>query len=302
MRTRSARVLFASLLLSGAACQTARPQPASEPGSLERGDVDPELWSAMQRAKAELDAGHSLCAFARVEALRRSNNEAFETAFPPIFLHRPGFDPSPRGEQKLIDWLASHPADEPSVMRLADVYISRSSWAQAEPLLRKAMALQPDYVDPVLVLARVRSDQQDEAGAKQLMEAYLASHPNSALAILSAASQKEGKAQLDALEAARAKLPQDAQVLFTLAAAVQKSDDLVRAEELFRRAAELGPSDATIQAWTGRFFLKARNDPKSALVYYLRAYFLSPDFYETEFVEARIGRMISDADLESCAQ
>ena len=64
--------------------------------------------------------------------------------------------------------------------------------------------------------------------------------------------------------------------------------------------ADLARSNVMVQAWTARFFLKAVSKPREALDYYYRAYFLDPDFYETEFVEARIARMVPSAELDAC--
>jgi tetratricopeptide (TPR) repeat protein len=93
--------------------------------------------------------------------------------------------------------------------------------------------------------------------------------------------------------------PQDGELAFHLAAEVQEGGDLPGAEALFLRAASLAKDNATIQAWTGRFFLKAESKPKEALEYYYRAYFLNPDYYETEFVESRIARYAHD-DIAKC--
>ena len=54
-----------------------------------------------------------------------------------------------------------------------------------------------------------------------------------------------------------------------------------------------------MQAWAGRFFLKAASKPAEALDYYFRAYFLEPDYYETEYVESRIARLARD-ELARC--
>lgn len=65
------------------------------------------------------------------------------------------------------------------------------------------------------------------------------------------------------------------------------------------RAAGLARESATVQAWTGRFFLKAESKPKEALDYFFRAYFLDPNCYETELVESRIARLARD-ELAKC--
>src|SRR5262249_34001373 len=56
----------------------------------------------------------------------------------------------------------------------------------------------------------------------------------------------------------------------------------------FRKAAQLGKDDASIQGWTARFLLKVKKDQPQALQFYLNAYFLDPHFYDTEYAEGRI--------------
>jgi len=79
--------------------------------------------------------------------------------------------------------------------------------------------------------------------------------------------------------------------LFDKGTALQKEGKLAQAEAAFVKAAELAPHSVDIQAWTGRFFYKVRQDNERALRYYLNAYFLSPHAYETEFVESRIRKI-----------
>ncbi|HZS42314.1 MAG TPA: hypothetical protein VFF06_36035 [Polyangia bacterium] len=121
-----------------------------------------------------------------------------------------------------------------------------------------------------------------------------------AAALLAALPEAHGPARRQALEAAAQAQPNDGEILFLLAAEVQEAPDLARAEALFVRAAELARANAMVQAWTARFFLKAVSKPRQALDYYYRAYFLDPDYYETEFVEARLARMIPRSELDAC--
>ena len=93
--------------------------------------------------------------------------------------------------------------------------------------------------------------------------------------------------------------PGDGELAFHLAAEVNASGDRAAAEPIFVRAAALAPKSATVQACTGRFFLKAASKPMEALDSYFRAYFLDPDYYETEYVESRIARLARD-ELARC--
>ncbi|MFL6228726.1 MAG: hypothetical protein ACJ741_08105 [Pyrinomonadaceae bacterium] len=83
----------------------------------------------------------------------------------------------------------------------------------------------------------------------------------------------------------------EAEAAFDLGAAEQKAGRLDEAEASFVKAAALAPQSSGIQAWVGRFFYKVRNDERRALDYYLNAYLVSPDAYETEFAESRISRI-----------
>ncbi len=84
---------------------------------------------------------------------------------------------------------------------------------------------------------------------------------------------------------------QESEAVFNRAAELQRAGKLRQAEQLFIKAAEAAPDSVHIQAWTGRFFYKAKADQERALHYYLNAYFLDPHAYETEFVESRIRKI-----------
>ena len=74
-----------------------------------------------------------------------------------------------------------------------------------------------------------------------------------------------------------------------------EQNKLAEAERSFVAAANLAPKSAFIQAWVGRFFLKAKKDDAQALKYYYNAYFLDPHAYDTEFAESRITNIEIDA-------
>ena len=76
--------------------------------------------------------------------------------------------------------------------------------------------------------------------------------------------------------------------VFNKAVEFQRAGDAKQAEESFVKAAEMAPRSVQIQSWVGRYFFKDRRDDLRALEFYLTAYFLDPDAYETEFVESRI--------------
>jgi hypothetical protein len=115
---------------------------------------------------------------AKREVLRRSTEKPeFHRAFEVVFLGRPPFDPSPKAEEALRQRLAAQPGDAALALKLADIYISRSEWAKAEPLVKQAMTLRPDDEEPVAVLARIQDVKGDQAGAKSIMEAFAKAPP-----------------------------------------------------------------------------------------------------------------------------
>jgi tetratricopeptide (TPR) repeat protein len=92
----------------------------------------------------------------------------------------------------------------------------------------------------------------------------------------------------------------EGEAAFNLGASLQRAGKLAQAEEQFVKAAALSPDSADVQAWVGRFFYKVKNDNRRALDYYLNAYLLDPDAYESEFVESRIAKIndeLAEADF-----
>ena len=103
------------------------------------------------------------------------------------------------------------------------------------------------------------------------------------------------------LSEAREKFPASGGILFDLGRIFQREGKVAEAEQSFMKAAELAPNSPDIQAWTGRFLYKVRDNKARALEYYLNAYFLDPHTYETEFVESRIRNIASqlaEAEIE----
>ena len=85
---------------------------------------------------------------------------------------------------------------------------------------------------------------------------------------------------------------------YQLGVLAQDSKDDRTAEKHFVKAAELATNSVHVQSWVGRFFFKVKEDHERALSYYLRAYFLSPHAYETEYVEQRIQTTAMHASKE----
>jgi tetratricopeptide (TPR) repeat protein len=274
-------------------------------GSLAGAD-DPGLLAARQNfaehyfnAEAHLrlalflaEHGQRLTGFFVSESARRTefDEETFKRAVQAVY-HRDDFQNGPEAEQALIRELASKPDVAKTHDRLADLYLSRGNWKKAEAELRKAIALDPESYDFVGGLAEVlRRDHRETEGAA-LEEKWLKIHPKS----LAAYSRKIESLQKSdpmaagamAIEALKA-FPESGQLHYTYAAILHESATLPEAAEEFEKAASLAPRSAFIQGWTARFFLKAMKDPEKSLRYYLNAYFIDPDFYDSEFAEGRI--------------
>lgn len=96
--------------------------------------------------------------------------------------------------------------------------------------------------------------------------------------------------------------PNEAKDVFAAAnklAAEQKYDE---AEVLFLKANKIYDRSFFINAWTGRFYFKAKSDGARALPFYFKSYFLYPHAYESEYVESRIRRIGIDAATASFKQ
>ena len=226
------------------------------------------------------------------ESARRNqfDEKTFAQAVQSVY-HHDDFRNSPEAEEALVREVRSHPDDAQKHDRLADLYLSRGDWKKAETELRRAIALNPESFDPVSVLAEVlRRDQREKEGL-ELEESWLRAHPKS----LPAYTQKieslhkgDPKAARSVMAEALNRYPGDAQLHYTHAVFLHESGSLPEAAAEFEKAASLAPRSAFIQGWTGRFFLKVMKDPEKSLYYYLNAYFIEPDFYDSEFAEGRI--------------
>lgn len=246
----------------------------------------------MRLAKALLDDGQPLTAFTVAESARRTQfePEQFDRAFRSVF-KKDQFDNGPGAEAALLRQIDKNPGEAKTRAALADVYLSHSEWKKAESQLKKAMALDPDKREYAEILAEVLRRDGRATEATALLSQWAKAHPES-LAVyqerIGSLTEAGSPQAAQILTKALALFPEDAQLHFMNAGLLQKSGDVAAATKEFIRAADLGPKSAFIQGWTGRFFLKTAKDPERALVYYLRAYFLDPDFYDSEYAEGRI--------------
>jgi Tfp pilus assembly protein PilF len=242
--------------------------------------------------------GQRLTGFFISENARRTqfDEETFAKAVQVVY-HRDDFQNGPEAEQALVTELAKKPDDAETHRRLADVYLSRSEWKKAEGQLRRAIALQPESYEFVNVLAEVlrRDNRKEEAATTE--NAWLIAHPKSLPALI---EKIQSMAKSDPVKArsmigeALATYPDSAELHYTFAISLQEGAKLPEAAAEFEKAARLDPHSAHIQGWTGRYFLKVMKDPETSLRYYLNAYFIDPDFYDSEYAEGRIRSLGTD--------
>lgn len=254
-----------------------------------------EADSHLALVKYQHDHGHRLLAFTISEHVRRRlfEREVFDSAFRQVFLGRARVEHGPGAEARLKAELKKDPESFETVNALANIYLVRSDWAAAEAMIRTECALKPAEYELVATLADVLESQDRRAEAEQVRDAFLERFPESEDTYLHRISQVWGQPlQAEALlKQALKKLPQSGLLFFQQAVLLQKRDELERAAATFARAAELAPDSSHVQGWTGRFFLKVREDEEKALHYYLNAYFLDPHFYDTEHAEWRVRKL-----------
>src|SRR5262252_3665111 len=249
--------------------------------------LDPAAHMAL--ARYYLNQGDRREAFFTLEAARRGTFEeaVFDQAFQQTF---GGFDNSKAGEEKLLSELAQSPQSADLQFQLADIYISRSDYVKGNELLRRAIKDHPEDFRFTAGLTELLRIQGKSAAADLITDDYVRKYPESAAGYELRAQklQQTGQSVRQLLDQGLAKFPNDGSLTFRLAALLQETGDLDKAEAAYVKAAALAPKSVGVQSWVGRFFFKVRQDNRRALPYYLNAYFLSPHAYETEFVESRL--------------
>ena len=239
------------------------------------------------------DKGNRLQAFLLIESARRGlfSKEQFDAAFERVFLKREPFD---NGKDAEAAWLEKHARDPKSVqplVKLADIFISRALWPPAREYLAQAIKLKPDDFANVAALAEVYNREGKEGEANKVIQTYLERYPESKEAFsqrIDSLMRTDPAAAKKLLVEAIKKFPQEGGFAFNMGVLLQDENKLQEAEESYVRAAALAKDTPHIQGWTGRFFLKVKNDEAKALEYYLSAYFLDPHFYDSEHAEGRI--------------
>ena len=245
-------------------------------------------------AKALYDKGERLQAFFVLETARRQHfsQTEFDEAYGKIFRSE-SFDNGASRESALRAASVSNtfPTLPCGLTKLADVYISRSEFEKATPLLERASRIRPEEYSPVEALTAIYERTGREAKAKSARWLWLNAHPDSVEAYATRIEKAKPEQGLALLDQALKRYPNSAVLHYDRAALLHKTSDAKGAEAEFHRAAELEPNSALIEGWMARFYLKTANDEPQAFDHYLRAYFLNPDFYDTEFAEERIQKL-----------
>jgi tetratricopeptide (TPR) repeat protein len=263
--------------------------------------LEPEPHMAL--AKYYFDHGDRIEAFFITEAARRGRFE--EKIFKPAFYRAfDGFDNSKKAEAHLLAEYAGNPNSIETIHGLADIYISRDDWLNAKRYLLVGIKKKPEEYRFTSGMAMVLDREGKHQEADQLNKDYVRKFPNTADSFAMKAEPlirtKPLEAKLILTEALKL-FPTNGQLLFDLGM-VYQGEDYQKAAEAFVKAAELSPRSELVQTWVGRFFFKVKPDNRRALEYYLNAYFLSPDAYETEYVESRIQKIVDQVASEKFAQ
>jgi len=308
--------LLAILLVTAPACSKqqqsqAQGQAQSKERSLEqlRTELAMRYFDPaphLELAKYYLEHGNRLMAFYTMETARRYRFEEkdFNEAFRSVFGGEKPVDSSQEAEAALLKESARDPNSVDTIVKLADIYISRKDWAKAKEYISKTIQLQPDEFDHTDALAEVLRSEGKQEEADRVVREYAARYPESfggfRVRIGELIEKEPGKAKPIVLAAIR-KFPKEGSFVFDLGNVLHREGKIQEAENNFVKAAEMSPSSVFIQSWVGRFFYKVKKDDRRALDYYLNAYFLDPHAYESEFVESRIqhiGAALAQSEYE----
>ena len=263
--------------------------------------LEPEPHMAL--AKYYFDHGDRIEAFFITEAARRGRFE--EKIFNPAFYRAfDGFDNRNGAETRLLAEYARNSNSIETIHGLADIYISRDDRLNAKRYLLIGIKKKPEEYRFTGGLAMVLDREGKHQEADQLNKDYVRQFPNTpesyAMRAEPLIQTKPLEAKLILTEALKL-FPTDGKLLFDLGM-VYQGEDRQKAEEAFVKAAELSPKSELVQTWVGRFFFKVNPDNRRALEYYLSAYFLNPDAYETEYVESRIRKIVDQLASEKFAE
>jgi Tfp pilus assembly protein PilF len=251
----------------------------------------------LRLAKYLAEHGQAQVGFYVSEECRQTlGDDLFDAAHGKVFLD---FDPSPDHEAALTARYNTQKSAKLAV-QLADIQIAHSRREKAEQYLREAVALEPNNFNWVAALAAVKEKWNQKEEGEAMIARFMATHPDSPEARgerISELSEKNRAAIPPLVDSALASYPEDARFHQMHGAILHEAGKLKESDAEFDRAAELAPDSADIQGEVARYYLKGRKLPLRAVSYYLKAYFLSPHYYDWEYAEARI-RSITYEDAE----
>lgn len=260
----------------------------------------------MELAKYFRQKGNLIQAFYILENARRYRfeTEVFDAAF---LKHFGGFAPldnSKAEEEKYLALVKASPNDIRSLTHLADIYVSRSEYARAEPLFKSILEKEPPNYTAVGALAEIYRRQNNSEKAKQIKDDYLAKFPETAngygIRIERLLPVDQARAKKLADEAIR-KYPNEGNLWFLLGLLAESEKKIDEAESHYVKAAGLNKNAEPIQARAAIFFRVQRRDNERAIKYYLNTYFLDPHAHFDGHAEAKVSSLnaeIAEAQVE----
>lgn len=273
-------------------------------------DPDPELvklrhqWAMrylepgphMELARYFRQKGDLLQAFYTLENARRTRfeEEVFDAAFLKYFGGFVPLDNSKAEEDKYLAMVKAAPNDIAALTHLADIYVSRSEFTRAEPLLKSVLDKEPGNYTAVGALAEIYRRQNTPEKAERITDDFVARFPESADGYAIRIERLDASAAKKLAEEAVVKYPNDGQLWFLLGLLAESGNRLDEAEAHYVKAARLEPNAKRIQARAAIFFRVQRGDNERALGYYLNTYFLDPHAHFDGFAEAKVTSLNSD--------
>lgn len=238
--------------------------------SLNPGDADPALKARAWRALASIDrsANPTAASSDLLEALRLTPETTSDTLLAAELAEQTGQNDAAQTAYRRV--LAKEPTSVPATVGLAHLLILGKQFADAEPLLRAALAKAPD--DPTLnaELATVLAD-QDKAEALPLLQNLHVAHPadpaitRMLAAVLADAGDYASSDQLDLHLLAAT--PNDVDLLIAHGQNLVHEGQLASAFAAFDKATQINP--ASSDGWSGLAFAASRTARPSVTLHAL---------------------------------
>ncbi|MGC9157647.1 MAG: tetratricopeptide repeat protein [Terracidiphilus sp.] len=235
---------------------------AGEAGS----DAKAQVWRAL--ARIDCDRDPSIASADLLEALKLSSETPADTLLAARIASQAGDVDEAEAAYRRV--LAEDPNSVPANAGLAHLLIARRQYAEAEPLLRAALAVAPDNPALTAQLATVLAA-EDKAEALPLLEKLHAAHPGDAAItrmladLLAEAGDASAADHLDVdLLAAH---PDDAGLLVAHGENLIALLQYAAAFAAFDKATQLDPGNA--EAWSGLAFAASKTGQPSVTLHAL---------------------------------